>query len=355
MAAASPAEQGLLRQLLKGYSRDIRPVLEPLDTVTVNMSVARMDLGFVDLDNNELQLRGWLMLRWRDMHLRWQPSEHHNIEVLRVPVEKLWLPDVKLYNGRDLELEPVMAIVTSEGNVTWVPPFKSVVSCELQGFSFPFDEQTCRVTFGSWTRDVKELDLQVSANATCELGTNKHWHIVGVEHERNEKKYDCCSNGFPSIEAKILFFRRSCAFVTRVALPAAFMVFLGLLTMLIPPTRARLRLVIVSLLMAAMFVGTNGLALPIAVNALSMFSASCTLVLGAIFVCNCAHLAMTRCWSRSSSTSQQHDDDKDTKAFFEDPKSNIDARRRNLDVMFAIPLTVVFIFNASFFMHMAIF
>jgi nicotinic acetylcholine receptor len=33
-----------------------------------------------------------------DERLFWNPAEYNNLEILRIPCQRLWLPDVVLYN-----------------------------------------------------------------------------------------------------------------------------------------------------------------------------------------------------------------------------------------------------------------
>jgi Neurotransmitter-gated ion-channel ligand binding domain len=52
-----------------------------------------------------------------------------------------------------------MAVVQSNGDVTWIPAaiFKS--TCSVDIYYFPFDTQECKMKFGSWTYDGFKLDL----------------------------------------------------------------------------------------------------------------------------------------------------------------------------------------------------
>lgn len=62
-------------------------------------------------------------------------------------MDKIWRPDIILYNNADADqhynsqLTSTNAIVSNEGNVTWLSSaiFKS--SCEINVEYFPFDEQ----------------------------------------------------------------------------------------------------------------------------------------------------------------------------------------------------------------------
>lgn len=42
-------------------------------------------------------------------------------------------------------------VIRSEGDVLWIPPAIYRSSCPISVKYFPFDEQTCKMKFGSWT------------------------------------------------------------------------------------------------------------------------------------------------------------------------------------------------------------
>ena len=43
----------------------------------------------------------YLNLVWTDEGLIWEPNEEGNITVIRIPIEKIWIPDIFVYNGAD--------------------------------------------------------------------------------------------------------------------------------------------------------------------------------------------------------------------------------------------------------------
>lgn len=54
------------------------------------------------VDFSEMRLRVLPPLRlsqiWNDYKLRWAPTEFDGIEFIRVPSNKIWRPDIVLYN-----------------------------------------------------------------------------------------------------------------------------------------------------------------------------------------------------------------------------------------------------------------
>ena len=50
-------------------------------------------------------------------------------------------------------LMPANAMVNFDGNIFWPVPTKLQSSCKVDVTYFPFDEQICRMKFGSWTYD----------------------------------------------------------------------------------------------------------------------------------------------------------------------------------------------------------
>ena len=51
------------------------------------------------------------------------------------------------------------AEVGHNGKVKWRPPTTFKSSCDIEVKFFPFDEQTCKLTFGSWTYNIEEVHL----------------------------------------------------------------------------------------------------------------------------------------------------------------------------------------------------
>jgi len=42
-----------------------------------------------------------MLQEWKDKRLRWNPADYSGLEMLRVPCQRLWIPDIVLYNRQD--------------------------------------------------------------------------------------------------------------------------------------------------------------------------------------------------------------------------------------------------------------
>ncbi|XP_031759258.1 neuronal acetylcholine receptor subunit alpha-6 isoform X2 [Xenopus tropicalis] len=91
-------EEKLFQKLLARYNQHIRPVENVSDPVMVHFEVAITQLVNVDEVNQILETNLWLRHIWNDYKLQWNPEEYDGIEFMRIPADKIWKPDIVLYN-----------------------------------------------------------------------------------------------------------------------------------------------------------------------------------------------------------------------------------------------------------------
>lgn len=122
-----PDEQRLLETILYDYNTAARPVYNASKTVTVKFGLTLTQIADMDEVNQVLTTNVWLEQEWIDERLTWNPDDYNGLQVLRIPCQRIWLPDIVLYNSADDFTEGFMqtkAMVTSKGNVFWPPPAK---------------------------------------------------------------------------------------------------------------------------------------------------------------------------------------------------------------------------------------
>lgn len=65
------------------------------------------------------------------------------------------------------------AILSSNGDVIWVPPSQFPVLCDLNLRLWPYDTQKCTLILGSWTYDGNKIDL-IAEGISVSLILKKH-------------------------------------------------------------------------------------------------------------------------------------------------------------------------------------
>ncbi|KFQ51307.1 Neuronal acetylcholine receptor subunit alpha-2, partial [Nestor notabilis] len=197
-------EERLFKHLFTGYNRWSRPVPNTSDVVIVKFGLSIAQLIDVDEKNQMMTTNVWLKQEWSDYKLRWDPAEFDNVTSIRVPSEMIWIPDIVLYNNADGEFavtHMTKAHLFSNGKVKWVPPAIYKSSCSIDVTFFPFDQQNCKMKFGSWSYDKAKIDLEnmdhhVDLKDYWESG---EWAIINAIGTYTSKKYDCCTEIYPDI------------------------------------------------------------------------------------------------------------------------------------------------------------
>uniref|UniRef100_A0A4W6DKW1 Cholinergic receptor nicotinic alpha 2 subunit n=1 Tax=Lates calcarifer TaxID=8187 RepID=A0A4W6DKW1_LATCA len=194
----------LFRSLFGGYSKWTRPARNITDVVIVKFGLSIAQLIDVDEKNQMMTTNVWLKQEWTDYKLQWTPSDFDNVTSIRVPSELIWVPDIVLYNNADGEFavtHMTKAQLFHTGRVRWVPPAIYKSSCSIDVTFFPFDQQSCKMKFGSWTYDRAKIDLEPFENTVDlkDYWESGEWAIVNAVGTYNTKKYDCCHEIYPDI------------------------------------------------------------------------------------------------------------------------------------------------------------
>uniref|UniRef100_A0A336M2F1 CSON009230 protein n=1 Tax=Culicoides sonorensis TaxID=179676 RepID=A0A336M2F1_CULSO len=123
---------------------------------------------------------------WNDYNLRWNETEYGGVKDLRITPNKLWKPDVLMYNSADEGFDGTYhtnVVVKHDGGCLYVPPgiFKS--TCKIDITWFPFDDQHCEMKFGSWTYDGNQVKKNCGQNQkkkfdVCSIGTILYYFLL---------------------------------------------------------------------------------------------------------------------------------------------------------------------------------
>ncbi|CAF1236441.1 unnamed protein product [Adineta steineri] len=236
-----PDEQRLLAQLLRNYDPSARPVYNASDTVSVAFGIALTQLSDMDERNQVLTTNIWLEQEWIDQRLVWNASDFNGLTTLRLPCSKIWLPDIVLYNSADDYTQGYYqskAMVDNTGHVFWPPPAKFRSSCKIDVTFFPFDDQLCKLKFGSWTYDAAQVNL-TKRRENVDMANyirSGEWHILHVAMKRNDVTYPCCPGiYYPDVTIYVHIRRRVLYYLFNIIFPCIWLSMLSVLGFWLPP------------------------------------------------------------------------------------------------------------------------
>ncbi|KAK0401260.1 hypothetical protein QR680_015674 [Steinernema hermaphroditum] len=228
---AETAHQRLIQDLLQARgSERVKPkraILEPV-VVTYSMELYQM------IELNERQqyvlLSAWVVERWYDELLYWEPLQYENLTQLKVPHTFVWLPDTTLYNTlvmkdddqrRMLNVKLTTDPVRRRSHVEFLYPAIFKFSCQLYLQYFPFDSQVCVMIFGSWTSDNQDIDYvpHDTGLGTSNYLSNEGWSLMGTRAKRKEVKYVCCPVNYTLLEYTLYLRRRPLFYLVNLVIP----------------------------------------------------------------------------------------------------------------------------------------
>ncbi|XP_022686252.1 acetylcholine receptor subunit beta-like 1 [Varroa jacobsoni] len=211
-------------------------------TVEVEFGLSFIQLINVNEKNQIMTSNVWLQLKWSDYQLRWDEADYGGISVLRLPPDKVWKPDIVLFNNADGNYEvryKSNILIYPTGQIMWVPPAIYQSSCTIDVTYFPFDQQKCVMKFGSWTYNGDQVSLKLEQdNFWVDLSDywkSGTWDIVEVPAFLNV--HDNRKSGKPT-ETDISFYitirRKTLFYTVNLILPTVLISFLCILVFYLP-------------------------------------------------------------------------------------------------------------------------
>ncbi|XP_067664935.1 neuronal acetylcholine receptor subunit beta-3-like [Haliotis asinina] len=241
VSRAQASKGNLLGSLLESYQKEVYPRPGNNQTVEVTLDLAIRQV--VDLAETKQILRTnlWIRLNWTDHRLQWNPSSFDGTYVIHVPLDRIWTPDVTLYDDAAFGSNVALSErkfhhlkVASDGRVT--QRFPTVVSsiCGVDATYFPFDKQQCPLQFGLWLHDDDMVTLRSDHTGdTASYLENAEWYLNGLKAEKKPYLY----NGvvYSTITYTVTIQRRPVFFMLTLFFPCFLLSIMSILGFFLPP------------------------------------------------------------------------------------------------------------------------
>jgi len=230
----------LLRNYPAGYN--VLPTANPHDPVFVSLQLALYHIVDMNERAQTLTTNCEIITKWHDVFLMWDPSKYDNITDTRLPWERVWTPDIVLYNaagdgeqGRELR---TLVQVDYQGNVTLLTQAIYMSKCTIDVTYYPFDAQMCELKFASWTTEVTRINMSIGDLDKDKIlglySPSGVFELKKIYANRHEEHDPCCEDKFADVTYYLLIWRRPKFFLFNYIQPAVLINILALFVFLIP-------------------------------------------------------------------------------------------------------------------------
>ncbi|XP_048577800.1 neuronal acetylcholine receptor subunit alpha-7 isoform X2 [Nematostella vectensis] len=201
--------------------------------------------------------------KWENPLVAWNKSEYGGIVQVNLDPSTLWKPDIYLYNNADSGYDGSLYGFTAKikvnysGTNTWLAPKIFTTSCKINVKYFPFDQQECRLKFGSWTYDANSVDIFPEEDQASIKGYQKNgeWDFIGFPCKRSILYYPCCPDSpFTDVTCTLIIRRKTLYYWVNLIIPCMLITVLSLLSFIVSTDSGeRVGLVITDLLALTVF------------------------------------------------------------------------------------------------------
>ena len=222
---------------------DYLPIIPEFGT-NLSLSIAIRAFDNIDQIDGSINMNIWLRYNWNS-DISWNISKYNNISSINLNTNPdyglfIWTPDIYLYNTAEkpmTELDFPKANVYSDGSIFWSRPGLIKSTCIFNLTYFPYDQQTCKLKFGSWAYDSTEIYLNEGINNSIDLDNyqeHEEWTLTDYYTKKNSIKYSCCENYYHDIEFYYTIRRKPNYYVLNIIVPTFATATLIILTLLVP-------------------------------------------------------------------------------------------------------------------------
>ncbi|XP_070779120.1 5-hydroxytryptamine receptor 3A-like [Enoplosus armatus] len=240
---------GLLNHLNLTTTNELLAMMRPVKNWTTS-TLVEMDMvvyGILEVDEKSQTVTShvWFQMHWTDEFLNWNPPDFCGIEGLTVPRSKLWIPNISIKedasDAGSIERSPQVSLFAS-GFVFANARQRLTFTCQLDLFLFPFDRQSCNITFLSMNAEIDTVTLATINNDTTLMKvselfmiTHGEWQLEQMETNIQTINKDDASQG--TLIYTVTIIRKPMLYVINLIVPLFYLLVLDLASFFISEAR----------------------------------------------------------------------------------------------------------------------
>jgi hypothetical protein len=252
----------LHKTVMSGYNKDIRPAIDQSQPVFVNVSFELISIRELDEIMEKISIVGILWMFWEDPRISWDPLAYNNTFMTKISNQNVWKPDLILAHpidmtkaiGFDHSWYPVR--YNYKGIALWAPGDVMTTTCNIDITFYPFDKQSCEVTFIPWGSRKSEMFIHIAEKEVSRklFSENGVWKL-----KKATTVTGLIDNMYPTYSVVIELQRRPTYIIVNAVLPVLFMGLLNALVFYLPANSGeRVSFAITILLAIAVFLTLVG-------------------------------------------------------------------------------------------------
>ena len=281
--------------------KEILPAQDINTPVNVNVKIYLRQITNVDEKHQAIRLTVWLRFNWNNPFLTWDPAEYGGIKNVHANHELFWVPDVALFNEATLKESTdilykrldTKLIIDRYGDCWWNVPTTLLSQCKIDVSHFPFDEQECNISIGSWTYSSQKINLtyfEQNADLTNFI-KNGEWNVERALLYNILRRYNYYGEELPykDVTLTLKIKRRTTYYWVNIILPSTIIFMLSLLSFCLPSDNGqRIKLVISVLLALSVYMLIASSFLPDTSNAVPYLVKYYLGIFATLALCLCA-------------------------------------------------------------------
>ena len=233
-------ETRLLDDLLTGYDSRVKP--DGVNNETFHLYFDSGLLQIIDVDEKNQVFYGlyWQLQRWLDTELSWNPLNYSNIAEVHLTDDKIWHPNIGLFNEVDTAVSLLSAQTTrlsvhNSGFVTRHRLVNYVSSCSMNLRQFPFDTQNCTLTFRSYQYYAHQMNISTILPFSQDslYFKDSEFNVKDIEKIRTVAGHS--SQAVVILDYHIILERRPLFFMLNLMLPCSLITLIAMLSFCVTP------------------------------------------------------------------------------------------------------------------------